>query len=311
MSGFLYDVCVPAYNSKATLPSTLDSIFSQEIRPHRVVVIDDGSTDGTSETAREIGVWTISTPNRGTAAARNVGLRALCCDYVAFVDADDMWLPTMSSAQAQLWGQLPASAALLSTGRTTFVGRPLPQQDEVNSDLVVSQVVPSELWLQNVLTASATMYRRAALEQVGGFRDGSRTVEDYDVALRLMAAEWTLFRTPKALCLWRFGASSKTAHVAEMLDEESRVLTSFYASVYRRLHLSDANLGARLRQSWRRAIARAAIYRLDFAILPPIAQYAPPTIMDRFIDFAIHRRLLGPLLAKIWRARRAVLGITF
>ena len=87
-------VVVPAYNAEATLAETLASVASQTCAPREVIVVDDGSTDGTAALARRHGARVISIPNGGVACARNVAIRASTSPWIAFLDADDVWLPT-------------------------------------------------------------------------------------------------------------------------------------------------------------------------------------------------------------------------
>jgi glycosyltransferase involved in cell wall biosynthesis len=86
---------VPAFNSAAYLDAALDSIFAQTYRPIEVIVVDDGSTDGTLDLVRRRSrrINLLRQHNQGPAATRNLGLRAATGEYVAFLDADDLWLP--------------------------------------------------------------------------------------------------------------------------------------------------------------------------------------------------------------------------
>src|SRR3954470_20778567 len=86
-------VVVPAYNAVRTLPATMASIEAQTVEPLEVILVDDGSSDSTVELATALGARVVSQANAGHAAARNTGVAAAQGRYVAFVDADDLWLP--------------------------------------------------------------------------------------------------------------------------------------------------------------------------------------------------------------------------
>src|SRR5579862_1470788 len=86
-------VCLPVLNGEETLARTLDSVFAQTYRDFEVLVFDDGSTDRTAEIASEYDVRLIRSDNVGVAEARNRMLREAKGELVAFIDADDEWLP--------------------------------------------------------------------------------------------------------------------------------------------------------------------------------------------------------------------------
>ncbi|MCR0985112.1 glycosyltransferase family 2 protein [Roseomonas populi] len=103
-------VVVPTYNRAALLAQTLDAIIGQSLRPHEIIVVDDGSTDGTTAmlSGRYGGLVTVCRiPNSGDLAARNAGLRIASGELVAFCDSDDLWSPDFLRAMAALWAAEP------------------------------------------------------------------------------------------------------------------------------------------------------------------------------------------------------------
>ena len=90
-------VIVPAYNAAATIAGTVESVFAQTFRDFELIVVDDGSTVRTREILAGFGdrVRLIEQHNNGPAAARNAGARLASGEYLAFLDADDLWRPTM------------------------------------------------------------------------------------------------------------------------------------------------------------------------------------------------------------------------
>src|SRR5689334_10135830 len=97
----VYDVIIPAYNAVETLGRAIDSALAQSLPPHEVVVVDDGSRDATAELAERYGppVRVIRQSNAGPGAARNRGVQATSSPWVAFLDADDEWLPKKMETQ--------------------------------------------------------------------------------------------------------------------------------------------------------------------------------------------------------------------
>ena len=86
-------VVIPVYNREETLAHAIESALSQTLKPHEVVVIDDGSSDKSAEVAEGFGdiVRVIRQENAGAAIARNVGIRHAVGDWIAFLDSDDVW----------------------------------------------------------------------------------------------------------------------------------------------------------------------------------------------------------------------------
>jgi glycosyltransferase involved in cell wall biosynthesis len=101
MQSSLVSCIVPVYNGERYLREALDSILAQTYRPIEIIVVDDGSTDGTHEVAASYGdrVRYLCQPNSGPAQARNFGLGAAHGEFVAFLDADDLWDPEKLARQ--------------------------------------------------------------------------------------------------------------------------------------------------------------------------------------------------------------------
>lgn len=92
-------VVVPAYNAERFLSECLKAILAQSV--DQVVVVDDGSSDQTLAVARSLGVETLALPHRGASAALNAGVAACRGDWLAFCDADDLWLPRRLALQCE------------------------------------------------------------------------------------------------------------------------------------------------------------------------------------------------------------------
>lgn len=108
-----FSVIIPAYNRATLLPRTLDAVLAQVPAPDEVIVVDDGSTDGTGDVVAGYAnrVRGIRIDNAGDLAARNVGLRAARADRVAFCDSDDLWRPGFLAAMDDLWRAEPGVRA--------------------------------------------------------------------------------------------------------------------------------------------------------------------------------------------------------
>src|SRR5215510_13897684 len=91
----IFSIIIPTYNRLPYLKKTLDSIWEQSFTDFEVIVVDDGSTDGTADYLRELGgsVELLRQENRGPGAARNLGVMHARGEYIAFLDSDDLWFP--------------------------------------------------------------------------------------------------------------------------------------------------------------------------------------------------------------------------
>ena len=181
-------VVVPAYNRELTLPRTLDSVLAQTYADFEVLVVDDGSADGTAAVAeayagRDGRVRLLRQPrNAGVSAARNRGLREARGEFVAFLDSDDEWLPEMLARQVGRFREVPDDVGLVYCGVETVVEggagwtfRPRHRGD-----------VYGRLLLKNVVhTGSAVMVRRRVVESAGLFDEGIPAIEDYEYWLRV------------------------------------------------------------------------------------------------------------------------------
>lgn len=138
-----YSVVIPAYNAARTLAETLASVLAQTSPPAEVIVIDDGSTDGTAALAAACGapVRLIRQANTGPGGACSRGVRAATSPWVALVDADDLWLPAKMSRQLQALAADPGLAAIGCKMRQFEHGRDDDGTGEVRGGLNRSNLV--------------------------------------------------------------------------------------------------------------------------------------------------------------------------
>lgn len=180
-------VIIPARNAASTLARAIESVLAQTCRPEEIIVVNDASADCTAElTASYPGVKLISRSAPGGAgAARNTGLRAALGDWIAFLDADDVWLPEKLEKQ---WARIAsepgaslvfcASEELLQDGKSlgdTFRGRPVVSGPDAWKALLKS----------NFVTTPTVMASRALLLHLGGFDETLEVGEDQDMWIRL------------------------------------------------------------------------------------------------------------------------------
>jgi glycosyltransferase involved in cell wall biosynthesis len=181
-------VIIPAYNSEAYLSEAIDSVLNQTVVPLDVIVVDDGSADDTPrilEPYRER-IRVIVQENKGPSAARNRGIEAAAGDLIAFLDADDVWLPEKLEKQLACLEAHPRAGLVHSA-----VIRGAPGREETfGSDDPERRIVGNcyhRLFDRCGIMISSVVVRRECLVRVGGFDEEIRrpTTEDYDLWFRI------------------------------------------------------------------------------------------------------------------------------
>lgn len=207
-------VIVPCYNASAWIASSLRSVLAQDWPSLEVLVVDDGSTDGSVELVRERfpEVKVLQQQNAGAAAARNTGIQAARGDWVAFVDADDWWAPGKLRAQMDLLSSHPEARMCCSAWQVWPSDEPEPDPGlRQRLDLfdpgdgqgrsAAGWIYP-ELLVGCCVWTSTVLARTELLRQLGGFDAGLKIGEDYDLWLR--ASRLTpIVRVQRPLALYR------------------------------------------------------------------------------------------------------------
>ena len=171
-------VVIPAYNASAFLPRCLKSIFAQTLPPDEIIVIDDGSTDNTAEVAAGMGARVLSRSNGGISAARNQGIRETSNEWIALLDADDLWRPEKLERQV---ARIRPESVLVYTGIRMFDENGVRAEKPAVEEALVRKV----LRYRNPIVPSSALLRREAVLRSGGFREDIRACEDWEMWFRL------------------------------------------------------------------------------------------------------------------------------
>jgi glycosyltransferase involved in cell wall biosynthesis len=188
----LVSVIVPVYNGERFLAEALNSILAQNYDLIEVIVVDDGSTDGTSEVAAQYGpdIRYVYQQNQGPPAARNTGLRMARGNLICFLDADDIWTDTKLELQLALLEQNPTAEIIL--GR--FKCWPLPM--EYSQD-------PAAHGARPVLSLGCALMRQSVFDKIGCFDESLRCAEDWDWFLRAREAGVSFLLHEDVVLLYR------------------------------------------------------------------------------------------------------------
>lgn len=189
-------VIIPAFNAAKWLPSAIASVRAQSRPADEIVVVDDGSTDGTSDLCRTFGsdVRCVSRENGGLSAARNTGVASASGDSFLFLDADDTLVPDALDSLARTAESTEAGVVYgfvlqrrAEPTETRLHGLPYAVGNPPHP-------AKAHFWWTPIPTAGAALIRRSLNEQVGGFDERFRQVEDAEYWLRCGVA------TPFAHC---------------------------------------------------------------------------------------------------------------
>jgi glycosyltransferase involved in cell wall biosynthesis len=208
-------VIIPCFNQGVFLNEAIESALRQTVTPNEIIVIDDGSTDDSAAVARaHPAVRYMRQENRGSAAARNAGLRLASSEFVIFLDADDLLLPGAVAAGVADLSAHPG--CVMTFGRHGYVNMDGRERRPAH-DRDVREPYLAMLEQNFVVVPAAAMFRRSAVEDVGGFDESMRTSEDYDLYLRL-TRERPISRHDAEVALYRRHDANKTRD----LDSERR-----------------------------------------------------------------------------------------
>lgn len=221
-------VVIPAYNAARFLPEAVESVRQQTTPVHEIIIVDDGSTDGTEQVVQSLGgdIVYIRQANAGVSAARNRGISEATGEIIAFLDADDLWLPEKVANQINVFlsnpevvlvaadrAEIDAQGGLLldslfkKQGLYAFFaelrGNPIPQ-------------ALSRLVQVNFIPTSSAMVRKSALAQVGVFDTAIRYGEDLELWARI-ASRYAIACLPDVLIRYRQHGNNATQATEKLL----------------------------------------------------------------------------------------------
>lgn len=229
-------VVVPAYQAAGTLGEALGSVRGQTRAPDEVIVVDDGSTDDTGGVVlRDFPEYRlIRQGNAGPAAARNRGVREAHGTWLAFLDADDVWVPHKLETQLHAVRQSPEVA--MWCARAWRYGQPAAYgaQDAAvprgESGAAWTRTVAADEFLEhNVVVTSTVLMARAVFTALGGFDEALRGPEDYDLWMRV-AAGYTMTWRSSPLAWYRDTPGRLSTDDRTFLPQVLKVLDKAYAA---------------------------------------------------------------------------------
>lgn len=236
-------VVIPTFNRLARLKHSLASVSDQTVSPLEVIVVDDGSVDGTSEWIKEKmpNVTLIQQRNAGVSAARNAGIEKADTEWIAFLDSDDEWLPDKLETQMDALHKMPSfrvchtEEVWIFDGKVRAVAKPYAKQ----SGWIFKQCLAL-----CAISPSTVLIHKSVFEEVGVFDESLPACEDYDLWLRICSRmEVLLVRKPlikkhgghkdqlsdqRGLDRWRIHALKKLLNEGHLEPEQIELTKNRY-----------------------------------------------------------------------------------
>ena len=186
-------VIIPTLNRWQTLPRAIDSVLSQTLIPHEIIVVDNGSRDGTVEMveSKYPSVQILQEKSVGVSAARNRGIRVATGTWIALLDSDDEWLPNKLQRQMESYINSNSSKRLIHTNEVWKKNNfPVNQmkKHKKSGGYIFNACLPI-----CCISPSSSILRRDLFDEFGFFDENLPACEDYDLWLRICSKEEVLF----------------------------------------------------------------------------------------------------------------------
>ena len=221
-------IIIPAYNAESTIKCTIESVQKQTYRDYELIIIDDGSSDRTAKIVREIAdnrLKLFNYKNRGLSTSRNRGIQQATGEYIAFLDADDLWTKDKLEKQIAILETNPEVGVVYS--QTYYIDSQSSFLYYCDPVSFTGNVLP-ELLLTNFLhNGSNPLIRKQAVATVGEFDSSLNSSEDWDYYLRL-AALYSFAVVPEYQVLYRRSGNNMSSNVAKMKQASYTVLERAY-----------------------------------------------------------------------------------
>lgn len=268
MEAFI-SVVIPTYNRKKLTLEAIRSVLQQEPKNYEVIVVDDGSIDGTKEYLDSLGlpITVVQANHKGISGARNIGIKTAIGKYIAFLDSDDIWLPRILTEQLNYLESHP-EIPLVYVDQFIEADNKRLEKTRFNSEQTTHEQKtkfdkPGFITPQASIHASAVMVRKSIFDEVGLFNEELKIHEDTDMWNRI-SEKYPLGYIEKPLSVFRWEIDPEHA-----LKPESRQLFLSEGKKYMRLYEdrhkkngTEENYASEIKESYKKIDALTQLVAL-------------------------------------------------
>ncbi len=218
-------VIIPVFNGEDVISSSIESVINQTYQADEIIVIDDGSTDSTKSIVARYAasVRYIYQNNAGPAAARNHGITSANSEFIAFLDSDDIWIPSKLEQQIRRFLQ-DDTIGLVASGYC-FCSENMEHRKDYTVEKFSSKYISfKDLLSENYVGTSSAVVRRDCFEKVGYFDESMVFGEDWNLWLRI-ARQYKVAYVAAVLCKYREHDRSISSSRARKNLEDLRLIT--------------------------------------------------------------------------------------
>ncbi|MGI9160303.1 MAG: glycosyltransferase family 2 protein [Saprospiraceae bacterium] len=293
-----FSIVIPLYNKAHSIADTVASVLAQGLSDFELIIVDDGSTDGSAQVVEGIAdsrIRLVKRKNGGVSAARNTGIQLASAEHIAFLDADDLWLPGFLEDMLALTRDFPDAGIYGAAYWLQVQGDRYPEESGLPANF--RGYIPSYFAhaVRHLLFwTSAVIVKKTALQQSGGFHEGICFGEDLDLWFRLALEHPAAFYN-KPLAIYNKDAENRAmrrkqpyatnlvAHLAKFKPYEKthadfRKFINWFRCIqlYELFHAADVT--SEMIRAYQRSIERHEV-PLKYRVL----LYMPPWIQDQLL----------------------------
>jgi glycosyltransferase involved in cell wall biosynthesis len=279
------DVIIPSFNAAKYLPAAIESVISQTFDDWQILLVDDGSTDNTAEIVvpflDRLGskIRYIKQDNRGVSAARNTAILASTAEFLALLDADDMWLPCRLTESLKVLAERPQAGLSYGLIRSIDPEGRLGSPWAGNRRHAEGRIAPY-IYMRSVeLPSPSITLRRKCIDKVGAFDESLRVTEDRDLWLRI-ALQYEVAFVPRILALYRVSPSSLSTDPNRMVQAQLKFIRKHYGADGCGLRLRQAAMASCYKQQADNFKMRGQASAALWSSLRAVTLY--PLTMDNF-----------------------------
>lgn len=222
-------VIIPTYNYAQFVEQAILSVLAQTYKNFEIIVVDDGSTDTTAQRLQPYTdqgeITYLYQPNKGLPGARNTGIRHSQGEFIAFLDADDIWTPDKLQLQVELFDRQPELGFIFGNSRK-FLGSLASRRTSFEDISPSHGDVTAELLQRSFLPMPTVIVRRSALEAVGLFDETLDSCEDLDMWLRL-SLRFKAGYVDQVVAWYRLHSLSMSSNFEKIATRRLRVIKKF------------------------------------------------------------------------------------